>query len=64
MNHLRASGQDCDHVTLVNALYSSLFCCGSLLPVFGVKVSVTFNLTSVHIIFSSVCVAEWLPFGK
>ena len=31
------------------------FCCGSLLPVFGVRLSVT---------FSSVSVAEWPPFGK
>ena len=38
--------------------------CGSLLPVFGVRVSVTFHLKCVHIIFSSVWVAEWPPFGK
>ena len=31
---------------------------------FGVKVSVMFHLTCVHIIFSSVAVAEWPPFGK
>ena len=31
---------------------------------FGVIVSVTFHLTYVHIIFSSVWVAEWPPFGK
>ena len=31
---------------------------------FGVRVSVTFHLTCVHIIFSSVSVAEWPPFGK
>ena len=30
----------------------------------GVRVSVTFHLTCVHIIFSSVWVAEWPPFGK
>ena len=30
----------------------------------GVRVSVTFHLTCVHIIFSSVSVAEWPPFGK
>ena len=36
----------------------------SLLPVFGVRVSVKFHLTCVHIIFSSVWVAEWPPFGK
>ena len=38
--------------------------CGSLLPVFGVSVSVTFHLTCVNIIFSSVWVAEWPPFVK
>ena len=27
-----------------------LFCCGSLLPVFGVRVSETFHLMCVHII--------------
>ena len=31
---------------------------------FGVRVSVTFHLTCVHLNFSSVWVAEWLPFGK
>ena len=31
---------------------------------FGVKASVMFYLTCVHIIFSSVWVAEWPPFGK
>ena len=30
----------------------------------GVRVSVTFHLTCVHIIFSSVLVAEWPSFGK
>ena len=30
----------------------------------GVRVSVTFHFTCVHIIFSSVLVAEWPPFGK
>ena len=30
------------------------FCCGSLLPVFGVIVSVAFHLMCVHIIFSLV----------
>ena len=35
-----------------------------LLPVFGVRVSVTFHLTCVHNIFSLVWVAEWPPFGK
>ena len=61
------------HVKLVeapppsNSLLTVLrwrFCCGSLLPVFGVRVSVTFHLTYVHIIFSSVWVAEWPPFRK
>ena len=41
-----------------------LLYCGSLLPVFFVRVSVTFHLMCVHIIFSSVSVAEWPPFGK
>ena len=40
------------------------YCCGSLLPVFGVRVSVIFHLTCVNIIFSSVWVAEWPPFWK
>ena len=40
------------------------FRCGSQVPFFGVTVSVTFYLTCVHIIFSSVWVAEWPPFGK
>ena len=31
---------------------------------FGVRVSVTFHLMCVHIIFSLVWVAEWQPFGK
>ena len=34
---------------------------------FGVRVSVTFHLTPyvcVHIIFSSVSVTKWPPFGK
>ena len=31
---------------------------------FGVRVSVTFHLTCVHIIFSSVSVAEWPSFVK
>ena len=35
-----------------------------MLPVFGCRVSVTFYLMCVHIIFSSVSVAEWPPFGK
>ena len=31
---------------------------------FGVRVAVTFQLTFDHIIFSSVWVAMWPPFGK
>ena len=31
---------------------------------FGVRVSVTFRLTCVHIFFSSVSVAKFPPFGK
>ena len=38
------------------------FCCGSLLSAFDVRVSVTFHLTCVHIILSSVWAAEWPPF--
>ena len=44
--------------------FHGLFCCGSLLPVFGVRVSVRFHLMFVHISFSSVLGAEWPPFGK
>ena len=40
------------------------FCCGSRLPDFGVRVSVTLHHNCVHIIFSSVLVAEWPPFGQ
>ena len=40
------------------------FCCGFLLPVFVVRVSVTFHLMLVHIILSSVWDTEWPPFGK
>ena len=50
--------------SIVNLAESAAVCCGSLLPVFGVIVSVTFHLTCVHIILSSVWVAEWQPFGK
>ena len=32
---------------------NAIVCCGYLLPVLGVRVSVTFHLTCVHIIFSS-----------
>ena len=35
-----------------------------LLPVFGIRVLVMFHLMYVHIIFSSVSVAERPPFGK
>ena len=42
----------------VSVLPSGSKRCGTLLPVFGVRVSVTFNLKCVHIIFSSVLVAE------
>ena len=35
-----------------------------LLPVFGMRFAVTFHLTCVHIILSSVRVAEWQPFVK
>ena len=31
---------------------------------FGVRVSVTFHLTHVHINFSSISVDKWPPFGK
>ena len=31
---------------------------------FGVRVSVMFHFMFVHTTFSSVCVAEWPPFGK
>ena len=33
------------------------------MPVFGVRVSVTFHLMRVHI-FCSNSVGEWSPFGK
>ena len=36
---------------------------GSLLPVFGVRVSVAIPLVCVHVIFSSVWIAEWPLFG-
>ena len=45
------------HVRLVQSPSNSLlpvpkrqFCCGSLLPVFGVRLSAMFHLTYVHII--------------
>ena len=31
---------------------------------FGVRVSVMFHFMFVHYTFSSICVAEWPPFGK
>ena len=31
---------------------------------FGVRFSVMFHFMFVHYTFSSVCVAEWPPFGK
>ena len=40
-----------------------MFCRGSLLPVFGVRVSMTFHLMCGHI-FSSVSVAGLPPFGN
>ena len=40
------------------------FWCGSLLPVFGIRVSVMFHLMFVYYTFSSVWVAEWPPFWK
>ena len=54
----------CKSVFFFSELFSYWFCCGSLLPCFGVRVSVTFHLTCVHVYFSSVLVAEWPPFGK
>ena len=44
------------------AVPRQLFCCSSLLPVFGARVLVTFHLMCVHIIFRSVWVDEWPPF--
>ena len=35
-----------------------LFCCGSLLPIFSVRVLATFHLRCVYIIFSLVWVSE------
>ena len=35
-----------------------------MMPVFGVRVSVMFHLTCVHIIFKSVSVAVWPPFWE
>ena len=58
------------HVKLVQAPSNSLLTVqgGSFVVVpcclFLVSVSVTFHLMNVHIIFSSVWVAEWLPFRK
>ena len=72
LHHFRNEG-DADAVNMFMSSSTSLmtvprryFCCGSLFPVFGVRVSVTFHLTCmcVHIIFSSVWVAEWPSFWK
>ena len=41
-----------------------IICCGSLLPVLVLRVLVTVHVMCDHIIFSSVLVAEWPPFGK
>ena len=46
-----------DRSKVVILLWFSVTC-------FGVRVSMTFHLTCVHIIFRSVSVAEWPPFGK
>ena len=40
------------------------FCCGCLLPLYGLSVSVTFHLMFVQIILSLVWVIEWPPFWK
>ena len=58
------SGLATDLVFLVSILTAPrrYFCVDSLLPVFGVRVSVTFHLFLLHIIFSSVWVAELPPF--
>ena len=37
---------------------------GSVLLVFGGRISVAFHLLCVRVILSSVWVAEWPPFGK
>ena len=59
------------HVNFVEAPSNSLltvamrwFYCGSLLHVFGVRVSVMFHLMCVHVIVRYVWVAEWPPFRK
>ena len=46
-----------DRSKVVVLLWFSVAC-------FGVRVLVTFHLMLVHIIFISVSVAEWPPFGK
>ena len=46
-----------DRFKAVVLLWFSVVC-------FGVRVSLTFHLRCVYIIFSSVWVAEWSPFGK
>ena len=40
------------------------FCCGTLLLVFGVRVSVTFLPVCIRVVLASACVAGWPPFGK
>ena len=46
-----------DHSKAVVLFWFSVAC-------FCVTVSVTFHLTCVHIVLSSVLVTEWPPFGK
>ena len=41
-----------------------LFSNHELVSCFGVRISVMFHFMFVHYTFSSVCVAEWPPFGK
>ena len=56
------------HVKVSPVIHYLLFLGGSFVVVlcclFYVRVFVTFHLMCVHIIFSSVSVAEWPPFGK
>ena len=40
------------------------FCCASLSPFYGDRVSEAFHLICAYIIFGSVSVAEWPTFGK
>ena len=71
MNHFRTEGQGWDSVIHVDPLpnthkyfITAIVLSWSLLPVFDVRVLVTFHLTCVHIILSSVWVAEFPSFGK